>query len=111
MAHTYRWATPTVTVELLDAECQPAQEALVNVDKLVLTLTQEAHQLVKTLEDVTVDPETAVISCELSQEETAAFKTGSGLLQLNVLYTDGRRGVSARASFQVRKNDYDKEMA
>lgn len=59
---------------------------------------------------ITVNEDAGTISLDLSQEQTAFFPVGEVTVQVNVLFDDNARNVTAQESIMVLENIYDEVM-
>lgn len=54
--------------------------------------------------EITIEPEEDKLFFYMTQEETAKFKPGSAMVQVNILYEDAERDTSAQGMIRIYDN-------
>lgn len=93
----YQFTTPLVSIEM------PEDIPVASIDKLVVTLKQDAIKLCKSNSEVLLDSETNSVIVSLTQEETGAFRKGQMSVQLH-FSVDGEVMASDTAWITVDEN-------
>ena len=111
MAGFYSWETVSLPLTITDPEGQPATEALVDCEEVVVTISQGRCRRVELgSSELAIDPETATIVASLTQEQTGLFQEGAAQVQVNILYRDSERDVTTKGSIEVHDNLHKKVM-
>lgn len=86
-------------------------EVLQDYEKIVVSIKQtNSHAEHITGDALSVDVEAGKIYVPLTQEQTAQFKPGAAIVQVNIYYSSSERDVSAQAQIEVRDNLYKELM-
>ena len=78
-----RGTTPTLRFHIKGIEVK-------DIEKAFVTIRQIKKVLTKSIEDIQIDDENNVLSCELSQEETLYFENGQVELQIRIITKAGK---------------------
>ena len=102
----YKWITDDIVFNITNPE------DLQDWDQIILTIKSGSNVIEKikddTHDDLFVDEEEQVISCSLSQEETALL--GKTQLQLNIYYDNFTRGATQIFEIEYSKNLHSEVM-
>lgn len=93
-----RWTTPTFTINLRDAGDVDLTEA----EHVYFTVSTKTSTITKTGEDLEVAAQS--VEVYLSQEESARLPEGTGEIQLNWTYPNGRRAATVVKQIRIDKN-------
>ena len=109
MAGFYRYETKTFPIEIVGGD------GLSGYRKVVVSISQPIYGTKLDLHsdkgEIEIVAEENLINVTLSQEQTAKFVEGDALIQVNILYDNSERDVTAEAVLTVYRNEYEKVMA
>lgn len=103
-AHFYIYETVDLPIVLSDPD------ALQNYEKVVVSISQTDIYELNISDGLGIDVDNATINVHLTQEDTAKFKKGTAKVQVNIMYQDTQRDVSAMAQIDVLDNLYKEIM-
>ena len=106
-ASFYVYETVTFPIQLLDEEGEPS-DALIGYEKVVVSLKQGAVQV--DVSNPTVVVEDGTVTVRLEQEDTAKFRPGAVMLQVNIYYDNHERDVTVQAAIEALDNLYKQVM-
>ena len=101
-AFFYPWETVTYKITFDKAD------ALVDYKQLMVAIRQGRKALYKSTDDLEIAGD--VVTLKLSQSETGQFVKGTAYIQVNILYEDKERDVTAIETLDVRHNLYQGPM-
>ena len=85
--------------------------ALRDFARVVVTVSQLGERVEYDESVLGIDAEEGVINLHMDQADTGLFVEGKAKLQVNVLYDDARRNVTAKATLKVYDNLHKEVMA
>ena len=95
-----------------DAKIRLKREgALRDAARVKVTISQLGEKVEYNEEVLGIDAEEGVINLHMEQADTGRFCEGTAKLQVNVLYDDARRNVTAKAKLEVYDNLHKEVMA
>ena len=112
MAGFYQWETDNFEIILEDDDGNPVPGVLDDVKEVVVTIKQGDIEEIWFTDDLGLDTANSVINLPLSQTQTGRFEGDkTAKIQVNILYNDSERDVTAKGKIDVYDNDYKKEMS
>ena len=98
-----RFTTPTDTYKVIGVDLTGC--------KVWISYQQGARELDVEADTITYDGEDSIVSVELTQAQTAAFREGRKLLvQINWIYLNGKRDATVQAEVDVMGNLLEREL-
>lgn len=101
----YQYTTPSITFELRDLALADGDNVWVSIESQVKVKGDpDVGKITIEDPDVTVEGSNTVVSCRLTQEQSASLPEGRALVQVNYLTADGIRDASPKVAVKVERN-------
>ena len=102
MVGFYIYETETLVLKIL------REEALKGFKEVVVSIYQNTSgaEINRLSSELGIDEENDTVTISLSQEDTALFKPGKALIQVNIYYDNTERDVTTMAEIEVKNNLY-----